>query len=122
GPTAPDPGEGHLFGDLVVFAAASLTGTFTEIGDLFTAEHPDVTVTFGFGGSSGLAQQIVSGAPADVFAAASSEPVQAVVDAGAAAADPETFAANTLQIVVPAGNPATISGLTDLADPDKKIA
>lgn len=122
GSTAPDPGDGALSGDLVLFAAASLTGTFTEIGDLFMAEHPDVTVTFGFGGSSGLAQQIVSGAPADVFAAASPATMQTVVDAGVAATDPQTFVTNTLQIVVPAGNPANVTGLADFTDESRKIA
>lgn len=120
--TAPAPGAQELSGDLVVFAAASLTGTFTEIGDLFTAEHPDVTVTFSFGGSSGLAQQIVSGAPADVFAAASPAAMWTVVDADGAASDPQTFATNTLEIVVPAGNPGGIAGLADFTDEAKKIA
>ncbi len=109
-------------GDLVVLAAASLTETFTEIGGLFMAEHPDVTVTFSFGSSSGLAQQIDSGAPADVFAAASPVAMRTVVDAGGATTEPRTFAANTLEIAVPAGNPAGIVGLRDLADESRKIA
>ena len=56
---------------IAVFAAASLSGSFTEIGERFEADNPGVTVTFNFGSSSALAQQIVAGAPADVFAAAS---------------------------------------------------
>lgn len=111
-----------LSGGLTVFAAASLADTFPELGEAFTAEHPDVTVSFGFGGSSGLAQQIVSGAPADVFASASPATMATVVDAGAAAGSPTTFAGNTLQIVVPAGNPAGVTGLADLADADLTIA
>ena len=54
---------------LTVFAAASLTETFTEIGKLFETENPGVTVRLNFGASSDLAQQIVNGGPADVFVA-----------------------------------------------------
>src|SRR5690349_20870133 len=57
--------------NLTVFAAASLTGTFTELGKAFEAAHPGTRVTFNFGSSATLAQQITQGAPADVFAAAS---------------------------------------------------
>lgn len=114
--------SGDLTGDLTVLAAASLTDSFTALGDVFTAEHPDVTVSFSFGGSSGLAQQIASGAPADVFAAASPATMTTVVDAGAVDDEPTTFATNTLQVVVPAGNPAGVTGLADLADPDLTVA
>lgn len=119
---ADGPGGEALSGDLVVFAAASLTDTFTELGEAFTAVHPQVTVTFGFGGSSGLAEQITAGAPADVFAAASPATMATVVDAGAAAASPTVFVRNSLQLVVPAGNPAGVTGLADLADPDLTVA
>ena len=57
-------------GTITVFAAASLTGTFTQLGKQFEAAHPGDTVKFSFGPSSGLATQITSGAPADVFASA----------------------------------------------------
>ncbi len=66
--TATEEPAAKLSGTLTVFAAASLTDTFTELGDRFMATHPDLTVTFNFDGSSGLAAQITSGAPADVFA------------------------------------------------------
>jgi molybdate transport system substrate-binding protein len=122
-PPSATPGPGDpLSGDLTVLAAASLTDTFTELGDVFTAEHPGVRVSFSFGGSSGLAEQIASGAPADVFAAASPATMTTVVDAGAADGEPTTFATNTLQVVVPAGNPAGVTGLADLADPDLTVA
>ena len=53
-----------------MFAAASLTSTFTEIGEQFEAAHPGSTVEFNFAGSSDLVAQIQQGAPADVFASA----------------------------------------------------
>lgn len=111
-----------LTGSLTVFAAASLTDVFTALGDDFMAAHPDVQVEFNFAGSSTLAQQINSGAPADVFASASPTTMQTVVDAGGADGEPTVFTSNTLQIAVPLGNPAGITGLADLADPDLTIA
>ena len=65
---------------LTVFAAASLTGTFTELGRLFEASHPGVTVSFSFGGSSDLVTQIQDGAPADVFAAADQKNMDKLTD------------------------------------------
>ncbi len=51
-------------GELVVFAAASLSDAFTEIGQEFQGAHPGVTVTFNFAASQQLAQQLGEGAPA----------------------------------------------------------
>ncbi len=56
---------------LTVFAAASLTQAFGEMGKAFEAANPGVTVTFNFAGSQTLVTQIQQGAPADVFASAS---------------------------------------------------
>ena len=106
---------------LTVFAAASLTGTFTELGRTFEAAHPGTTVRFNFGSSATLAQQIVEGAPADVFAAASPATMKTVTDAFPGAA-PVTFVRNILQIAVPADNPAKVDDLADLADPKVKVA
>lgn len=106
---------------VTVFAAASLTESFGQIADAFEAENPNVTVTFNFGGSSGLATQIVEGAPADVFAAASPATMALVTDAGLAI-DPIDFATNILEIAVSAGNPSEVTGLTDFANPDLAIA
>jgi molybdate transport system substrate-binding protein len=108
-------------GDITVFAAASLTESFTEIGTMFEGENPDAKVTFDFGGSSALAKQLNDGAPADVFASAAPKNMDEVVDAGNAS-DPKTFVSNTLMIAVPAGNPGGIKGLADFADAAKKIA
>jgi molybdate transport system substrate-binding protein len=72
-------------------------------------------VQFNFAGSSALATQITQGAPADVFASANESQMAVVADAGLAAGEPRVFAANVLQLAVPAGNPAGVTGLADLA-------
>lgn len=109
-PTAP----------ITVFAAASLTEAFTRIGADFEAKTGS-PVTFSFGSSSTLATQITSGAPADVFAAASPATMTTVTDAGGAGG-PVDFVSNTLEIAVPGGNPGRITGLKDFADENKTIA
>ncbi|MCG5217666.1 molybdate ABC transporter substrate-binding protein [Streptosporangium sp. KLBMP 9127] len=106
---------------LTVFAAASLTETFTALGKEFEAAHPGTKVTFNFGSSATLAQQITQGAPADVFAAASPATMKTVTDASLASA-PTTFARNKLEIAVPADNPAEVDDLKDLTDPKVKVA
>src|SRR5690349_18153953 len=109
-------------GNLTVLAAASLTETFDRIGKDFEAANPGVKVTFSYGGSSGLAQQITSGAPADVFAAASPATMKTVTDAGDAAGTPATFVKNQLVIAVPKGNPKGVEGLADLTKAGVKVA
>ena len=69
-----------LHGTVTVFAAASLTATFTELGKTFEAEHPGTTITFSFAGSSDLVSQITEGAPADVFASADEKNMTKVTD------------------------------------------
>lgn len=117
-----DSDEEEVSGDITVFAAASLTDTFTELGAQFEAEHDGVTVTFNFGGSSALAQQIISGAPADVFASASPATMAQVTDEDLAEGEPVVFVSNRLEIAVPAGNPADITGLEDFTREELTIA
>ncbi|MDV6261410.1 molybdate ABC transporter substrate-binding protein [Rhodococcoides yunnanense] len=105
-------------GDITVFAAASLRATFTELGTRFEAEHPGTSVEFSFAGSSDLATQLISGAPADVFASADTKNMTMAVDAGVVAGDPVDFASNTLTIVTAPGNPDRITSFADLANPD----
>ncbi|MDA0564305.1 molybdate ABC transporter substrate-binding protein [Streptomonospora sp. S1-112] len=107
---------------LTVFAAASLTGTFEELGERFERDHPGTEVEFGFAGSSQLAAQINEGAPADVFASADARTMDSVAEAGNTAGEPVVFVRNTLEIAVPRGNPAGITGLADLADPGVAVA
>jgi molybdate transport system substrate-binding protein len=121
--TAPSPSSeaSSTDGGITVLAAASLTESFNQIGKDFEAKNPETTVTFSFGSSATLATQIVQGAPADVFAAASPATLKTVTDAGAADA-PTDFVSNTLEIAVPKGNPHKITGLKDFADESRRIA
>ena len=116
--TAASP---SISGDITVLAAASLTESFTTLGRQFEAAHPGVRVTFGFAGSSALATQITSGAPADVFASASTKNMDTVVAAGAAA-DPTVFAENIMEIAVPPSNPGKVTGVDSLASSAVKTA
>ncbi|MEP6481374.1 MAG: molybdate ABC transporter substrate-binding protein [Rhodoglobus sp.] len=111
-----------LTGTVTVDAAASLTDTFQAIADAFNKEHPNVKVVFNFGGSSGLATQIVQGAPVDVFASASGTTMKTVTDAALADGTPTVFVTNTLEIAVPSDNPGKVTGLKDFANPDLSIA
>lgn len=106
---------------VVVLAAASLTEPFTELAQRFEATNPGSRVVLSFGPSSGLAQQVTQGAPADVFAAANPATMDVVVRSGRAV-DPAVFARNRLQVAVPPGNPARISTLADLGRPGLKVA
>jgi molybdate transport system substrate-binding protein len=116
------PSAGELSGPVTVFAAASLTESFKQIGKDFQAAHPGVKVTFNFAGSSALATQITQGAPADLFAAASPATMKIVTDGGDADGAPVVFVRNQLVIVVAKGNPKAVAGLADLARPGLKVA
>lgn len=111
-----------LSGTVTVFAAASLTGTFTTLGKEFEQAHPGTTVRFSFGGSDTLAAQIVSGAPADVFASAGAQTMGTVKDKGLTNGTPAPFARNQLEIAVPPGNPMGLHTLADLVKPGVKLA
>lgn len=119
---AGGPGSGAPSGEVVVFAAASLTEAFQRIGREFEAAHPGAEVTFSFGGSSSLGPQVTAGAPADVFAAADRRTMERVVAAEATAERPLLFARNRLQIAVPPGNPGRVQTLGDFSRPGLKIA
>ncbi|MGI5211541.1 molybdate ABC transporter substrate-binding protein [Plantactinospora sp. CA-290183] len=121
GPRSGSGGPG-VTGTVTVFAAASLTESFTQLGRDFEAANPGVKVTFSFAGSSALANQINQGAPADVFAAAAPANMTTVTDAGNADGSPRAFVRNQLVIAVPKGNPDRVAGLADLARPGVKVA
>ncbi len=106
---------------LTVYAAASLTSTFEEIGKQFESRHDGVTVRFSFGGSSDLVAQIQQGAPADVFASADTKNMDKATADDLVEGDPVNFATNTLEIAVPPDNPAGVASLKDLAKPGTKV-
>ncbi|MET7301240.1 molybdate ABC transporter substrate-binding protein [Embleya sp. NPDC005575] len=120
--SAPAADAKQLKGTVNVFAAASLTETFTALGKQFEAAHPGVTVKFNYLGSSALAASIDQGAPADVFASADEKNMKLVTDAKNADGTPTAFAKNTLQIAVAPGNPKNIKSLADLKQNGLKVA
>ena len=99
----------------MVFAAASLKKSFTEIGERFKTDNPGTDIEFSFAGSSDLVTQLTQGAPADVFASADTTNMNKAATAGLLAGDPVNFATNTLTIAVAPGNPKKITSLKDLA-------
>lgn len=98
-----------------VSAASSLTDVFASLEVAFEAAHPGTDVVFNFGGSSLLREQILAGAPIDVFASASTEIMDEVERAGFTDSEVAVFARNHIEIAVPKGNPAGIKGLEDFA-------
>jgi molybdate transport system substrate-binding protein len=101
--------------DVVVSAAASLTDVFRSMETAFEQESPEFDVLVNLGGSAALREQILEGAPADVFASANLETMSDVVDGGEVDGVVHVFAVNHMVIAVPAGNPAGVVGLADLA-------
>ena len=104
-----------LRGTITVSAASSLTQAFQQIAVKFHKLHKDTTILFNFGSSATLASQIVSGAPADVYAAADLTDMDTLVSAGLVRVVPTTFARNQMEIAVKAGNPSRVTGLASLA-------
>ena len=113
------PGAGTT--RLVVFAAASLAAPFTSIGAAFEAAHPGVTVQFSFEGSTTLVEQLEQGAPADVLASADTVTMDRAVRENLVAGPTRVFATNTMTLIVPAGNPAGITGLDASLDGKKLV-
>ncbi|MCP4539425.1 MAG: molybdate ABC transporter substrate-binding protein [Chloroflexi bacterium] len=107
---------------LTVFAAASLTDVFREIGQEFEKTYPGTRVTLNFAGSQQLALQIEQGAQVDLFASANQRYMDRLVADGLAATDaPTMFARNQMVIILPAENPGRVETLHDLARPDLKL-
>jgi molybdate transport system substrate-binding protein len=115
------PTAGALKGTVNVFAASSLQEAFSTLGKQFEAAHPGTKIVFNFGPSSGLAEQITQGSPADVFASASAKNMDQVVTAGDAATS-TPFVKNVMEIAVPPDNPAKVTGVNDLAKKKVKVA
>lgn len=120
----PPPGQrpDRVEGDVTVLAAASLTDVLAELSGRFEERYPGTRVVVSTGGSTALAAQAVAGAPGDVLVTASPEAMRVAVDGGATTGEPALLARNRLEIAVPAGNPAGVGGLADLADPALLVA
>jgi len=108
-------------GNITVFAAASLTASFDAIGAAFMQADPGVKVTFSYDASSALVQEIVQGAPADVFASADTTNMDKLTTPGLNGSTPVIFATNLLTIIVPKGNPKGITGVSSLSNPNLKV-
>ena len=108
---APEP--------LVVFAAASLTDAFTQLGQEYERAHPGERVTFSFAGSQSLVAQVQQGAPADVVATADRATADALADRLDGPA--RVLAQNTLAIVTETGDPLGLGSLADLAPASVKV-
>jgi molybdate transport system substrate-binding protein len=107
--------------DLVVSAAASLTNAFKDLAQSFEQQNPGVKVITNFGASDILMQQIVQGAPADVFASADQTAMdKAVAEKAVNAATRKNFAANQIVLIVPNDSKLNLSSLNDLTKPEVK--
>jgi molybdate transport system substrate-binding protein len=104
-----------------VSAAASLSDAFAQVESAFEAANPGVDVILNLGSSAALREQIIEGAPVDVYASANVSNMEQVVAAGGVAGTPAVFATNKLQIAVPAGNPGGVTGLEDFASDELLI-
>src|SRR5579875_647122 len=101
--------------ELNVFAAASLTDAFNELGGVFESQQPGVRVVFNYGPSSGLRTQIEQGAPAD------EAQMRLAQQNGVIAGEPRVFARNELVLITPHDNPGGIATLADLARPGLRL-
>jgi molybdate transport system substrate-binding protein len=108
-------------GTLTVFAAASLTESFTAIKATFEKANPGVTVMYNFAGSQALVTQMTQGASADVFASADQPNMDNAIKDGVIAGTLRAFAKNKLVIIVPKDNRAGITTPKDLAKPGIKF-
>lgn len=118
---AASSASGEEIEEITVFAAASLTGAFSEIGELYEDQN-DIKVELNFDGSQALRTQLENGAYADVFASANNMQMNALMESwmmnNKSIVD---FAGNRISLIIPKNNPASIRNLTDLARPGVKI-
>lgn len=108
-------------GTLTVFAAASLTASFEELGEAFEEQDDGVTVELNFAGSQALATQLIEGAEADVFASANTTQMDRIVAEDLHDGEPVIFARNRLAVIVPSDNPAGVESIQDLGNSDLKL-
>jgi molybdate transport system substrate-binding protein len=120
--TAPRPAvAAPVAGEVVVFAASSLTDVFQDMASTFQQTNPNAKVTFNFGASSQLAQQLGQGARADVFASADQAQMDNAKKADAIAGQDRVFARNRLVVIMPKDNPRKIAAVKDLGNQGVKF-
>jgi len=108
-------------GELIVFAAASLTEPFTEMGKRLEASYPGLKVVYNFGGSPTLRTQLEQGAHADVFASADAAQMEQAKKSGVMQEETSILVKNRLVVIVPKANPGKVTEFRDLARPGLKI-
>ena len=114
---------GVLADDVVAFTAASLTGASDDLGAAFTEEYPEQAAVWNLAGTQDLKTQVENGAMPDVFISASARYTTEMTDAGWFVNETVTdLTSNWIIVILPANNPADITSLEDLANPDLKIA
>ena len=118
---SPTTAPTSVSGTLTVFAAASLTAAFGDIGKAFETANPGTKVIFNFAGSQALRTQIEQGAKADVFASADNNNMDPLKTAGLVVGTPQVFTRNRLVVIMPKDNPAKLSTLKDLAKAGLKL-
>src|SRR5262245_8659040 len=118
---APASTVGGATGDITVFAAASLTDSFEDIGTAFEEANDGTSVTFNFAGSPALRTQLQEGADADIYASADTNNMQQALDANLVADEGQVFTRNRLVVIVPADNPANVTALQDLSKDGLKL-
>ncbi|MEH2452155.1 molybdate ABC transporter substrate-binding protein [Nostoc sp.] len=118
------PAQAATFsGPINIYAAASLTDTLRQVETLYQQSNPDVTFMNTFGGSIGLANQIIMGTnpnPVDIFFSVSQAPLDNLQAANKLI--PETrqdILNNTLAIITPINSTLRISSVQDLVPLDK---
>jgi molybdate transport system substrate-binding protein len=101
--------------EITVYAAASLTDAFGELGKLMEQDSLPTLVRYNFAGSQQLAVQLEQGAKADVFASADQRWMDYVRERHLTAGPSKFFAHNRLVVILPKSNPGHVRELQDLA-------
>lgn len=104
-------------GEVVVSAASSLTNAFKEMASHYEKDHADTKVVPSFAASDVLLQQIIHGAPADIFASADQKAMDKAAEAGVIDSGSRTnFVRNEIVLIVPADDKHGITSLADLSN------
>jgi molybdate transport system substrate-binding protein len=108
-------------GELSVFAAASLTEPFTEMGKRLEMSYPGLKVVYNFGGSPALRTQLEQGAHADIFASADAVQMEQAKKSEVVQGETPIFVKNRLVVITPKANPGKVAEFRDLAKPGLKL-